>query len=95
LTALGAEQPIKFNIDLENELAVEMVIMGIMAIAWDCRTRGGMGIRFRDSSKAWRDIAMKGKLIEKHSEQPSSNLGRHGKRMSMQMRLSIPLKCGI
>jgi len=47
--------------DLENCLAVEMALMGLMAIAWDCRTRGGMGIRFHAGVKHWRHIVMNGK----------------------------------
>jgi hypothetical protein len=46
--------------DMENCLAVEMALMGLMAIAWDCRTRGGMGIRFHEGVKHWRVIVMNG-----------------------------------
>jgi len=48
--------------DMENCLAVEMALMGLMAIAWDCRTRGGMGIRFHEGVKHWRVIVMNGEL---------------------------------
>lgn len=46
--------------DMENCLAVQMALMGLMAIAWDCRTRGGMGIRFHEGVKHWRVIVMNG-----------------------------------
>jgi hypothetical protein len=49
--------------DLENYLAVEMALMGLMAIAWDCRTRGGMGIRFHEGVKHWRVIVMNGTSV--------------------------------
>ncbi|WWD16949.1 hypothetical protein CI109_101381 [Kwoniella shandongensis] len=55
LAALGA-QSLSFKVDLENSLTVQMVMMGLLAIAWDCRTRGGMGIRFREGTKQWRSI---------------------------------------
>ena len=66
LSALAAEARLPFRVDLEGALGVEMILIGLMAIAWDCRTRGGMGIRFRDGTKHWRSIVLNGK-------QPSSN----------------------
>lgn len=61
--ALAAEQPdhrLPFRVDLENKLADELVLIGLMAVAWDCRTRGGMGIRLRDGTKHWRGIVLHG-----------------------------------
>lgn len=43
-------------VDVDNSLSVMMVLIGLCAIAWDCRTRGGMGIRFRDGTKHWRAV---------------------------------------
>lgn len=58
LSALAAQDcltpPLK--VDLDNYLSMEMVLMGLMAIAWDCRTRGGMGIRFKEGTKHWRAV---------------------------------------
>jgi hypothetical protein len=59
LSALAAES-LEFEVGLENGLGVEMVLMGLLAIAWDCRTRGGMGIRFRDGTTHWRGIVLNG-----------------------------------
>ncbi|KAK8864734.1 hypothetical protein IAR55_001990 [Kwoniella newhampshirensis] len=55
LATLGA-QKLSFRVDLDNNLTVQMVLIGLLAIAWDCRTRGGMGIRFREGTKQWRSI---------------------------------------
>ena len=62
LETLAAENAIvkSYRADLENGLTVEMALMGLMAIAWDCRTRGGMGIRFREGTKHWRIIVING-----------------------------------
>lgn len=51
---------VPFYADLDNALTVEMVVMGLMAIAWDCRTRGGMGIKFKEGTKHWRSVVMNG-----------------------------------
>lgn len=59
LAALALEK-LSFKVDLENSLTVQMVLIGLIAIAWDCRTRGGMGIRFREGTKHWRSIVFKG-----------------------------------
>ena len=58
LSALAGDSclTMPFKVDLDNVLSVEMVFMGLMAIAWDCRTRGGMGIRFKDGTKHWRGV---------------------------------------
>ncbi|OCF31984.1 hypothetical protein I316_06370 [Kwoniella heveanensis BCC8398] len=45
-----------FGFNLESSLTVQMVLIGLMAIAWDCRTRGGMGIRFKEGTRNWRQI---------------------------------------
>ncbi|ADV24181.1 hypothetical protein I305_05764 [Cryptococcus gattii E566] len=58
LAALALEK-LSFKVDLENSLTVQMVLIGLIAIAWDCRTRGGMGIRFREGTKHWRSIVFK------------------------------------
>lgn len=63
LSALAAEDRLPFRVDAENSLGVEMILIGLMAIAWDCRTRGGMGIRFREGTKHWRSIVLNGKLL--------------------------------
>ena len=60
LSALAADEKLPFRVDLENALGVEMILVGLMAIAWDCRTRGGMGIRFREGTKHWRSIVLNG-----------------------------------
>ncbi len=60
LAALNSEQTPQFKIDDNNKFAVEMVLMGLMAAAWDCKTKGQLGLRFRDSAKHWRDIIMNG-----------------------------------
>lgn len=55
LAALAGDgTPIR--IDLDNSFQVMLVLSGLCAIAWDCRTRGGMGIRFRDGTKHWRTV---------------------------------------
>jgi hypothetical protein len=57
LSALAAEgAPSK--VDMDNAFAVSVVLTGLLATAWDCRTRGGMGLRFRDGSKHWRSIVL-------------------------------------
>ncbi|RXK38273.1 hypothetical protein M231_04446 [Tremella mesenterica] len=56
MSALGRERPLPFMVDAENSLGVEMILCGLMAIAWDCRTRGGMGIRLQDGMKHWRYV---------------------------------------
>jgi hypothetical protein len=48
------------HVDADNALAVEMVLMGVMAVAWDCRTRGGMGLKFREGTKQWRPLVLNG-----------------------------------
>ncbi|OXC68279.1 hypothetical protein AYX13_03236 [Cryptococcus neoformans] len=58
LAALALEK-LSFKVNLENSLTVQMVLIGLIAIAWDCRTRGGMGIRFREGTKHWRSIVFK------------------------------------
>lgn len=60
LSALAAEEKLPFRVHLDDALTVEMVIMGLMAIAWDCRTRSGMGIRFKEGVKHWRSIVING-----------------------------------
>jgi hypothetical protein len=61
LNALGMKETPHCRIDYDNALTVEMLLMGLMAIAWDCRTRGGMGIRFHSDVKHWRQVVMGGK----------------------------------
>jgi hypothetical protein len=58
LAALAADGAPSIPVDLDNSLSVMMVLTGLCAIAWDCRTRGGMGIRFRDGTKHWRSIVL-------------------------------------
>ncbi|WVQ79633.1 hypothetical protein IAT38_001733 [Cryptococcus sp. DSM 104549] len=58
LAALAVEK-LTFKPDYESSLTVQMVLIGLIAIAWDCRTRGGMGIRFREGTKHWRMIVFK------------------------------------
>jgi len=58
LAALAADGAPPIPVDLDNSLGVMMVLTGLCAIAWDCRTRGGMGIRFRDGTKHWRSIVL-------------------------------------
>ena len=61
MSALAAENSLlDFAVDMEHALSVEMVLMGLLAVAWDCRTRGGMGIRFREGTKQWRAIVLAG-----------------------------------
>ncbi|RSH89100.1 hypothetical protein EHS25_002766 [Saitozyma podzolica] len=64
VSALACQPPVPLKIDIENYLGVEMVLIGLMAAAWDCRTKGNMGIRFRDGAKHWRDILMNAATIE-------------------------------
>ena len=61
LCALVAEEQLKFGLDMENKLGAEMVLIGLMAVAWDCRTRGGMGLKL-SGTKPWRDIVLNGAL---------------------------------
>nr|XP_019046728.1 hypothetical protein I302_05482 [Kwoniella bestiolae CBS 10118]OCF25658.1 hypothetical protein I302_05482 [Kwoniella bestiolae CBS 10118] len=56
MSALSEEHKFLFKVDLDNSLTSQMVLIGLIAIAWDCRTRGGMGIRFREGTKHWRSI---------------------------------------
>lgn len=58
LSALSAEGAPPIKIDMDNSFAVSLVLTGLVAIAWDCRTRGGMGLRFRDGTKHWRSIVL-------------------------------------
>ena len=60
LSSMAASSFLPFKVDLDNYLGVEMVLMGLMAAAWDCRTKGGMGIKFGDGLKQWRPIVLKG-----------------------------------
>ncbi|WVF71094.1 hypothetical protein IAT40_005891 [Kwoniella sp. CBS 6097] len=55
-TSASAALKLPFKVDLESCLTVQMVLIGLMAIAWDCRTRGGMGIRFKEGTRNWRQI---------------------------------------
>ncbi|CAK9785193.1 unnamed protein product [Cutaneotrichosporon oleaginosum] len=57
LSALAAESA-QTKVEMDNPFAVSLVCTGLLAIAWDCRTRGGMGLRFRDGSKHWRSIVL-------------------------------------
>jgi hypothetical protein len=60
LEAFTIKEPTyKFTIDLDNFLTCEMVLMGLMAIAWDCRTRGGMGLKTA-TGEHWRVVVMRG-----------------------------------
>lgn len=59
-SALASEARLPLHIDADNALAVEMVLMGVMAVAWDCRTRGGMGLKFREGTKQWRPLVLNG-----------------------------------
>ncbi|ODN72778.1 hypothetical protein L202_08213 [Cryptococcus amylolentus CBS 6039] len=54
-----ALEPLAFKADLDNCLTVQMILIGLIAIAWDCRTRGGMGIRFKEGTKHWRSIVFR------------------------------------
>ena len=58
LTLLGSE-PLPFKIDGEGYLGAELVLLGLMAAAWDCRTRGGMGLKMREN-KQWRGMMLSG-----------------------------------
>jgi hypothetical protein len=58
LAALVADGGQQIPISLDNSFAATMVLTGLAAIAWDCRTRGGMGIHFRDGSKGWRPVVL-------------------------------------
>ena len=60
MSALAAGDMVDFKVDIDHALSVEMVLLGLMAVSWDCRTRGGMGIRFRDGTKQWRSIVLSG-----------------------------------
>ena len=64
LSALGAEQPSIYKVDHENALSVEMILIGLMAVAWDCRTRGSMGIRFKEGTKHYRMAVLHGEWWE-------------------------------
>ena len=57
--ALAAEQGQSLNIDHDSWFSAYMILMGLMAVAWDCRTRGGVGIRIPDF-KRWRGIVLVG-----------------------------------
>lgn len=48
-----------FKVDVDNSFSVMLILVGLSAIAWDSRTRGGMGIKFRDGTKHWRNIILK------------------------------------
>jgi hypothetical protein len=62
LCALVAEQKLKFGLDVDHKFGAEMVLIGHMAVAWDCRTRGGMGMKM-SGDKSWREIVLNGELI--------------------------------
>lgn len=59
-TALCAVPNFDFAVNEESALGVQMILMGMMAVAWDCRTRGGMGVKFRDGTQHWRSIVLNG-----------------------------------
>jgi hypothetical protein len=61
LYALSGSDSPPYRVDHENALTVEMLLMGLMATAWDCRTRGGMGIRLKADVKQWRGAVMGGR----------------------------------
>jgi hypothetical protein len=60
LSAMVAQADLQFVVDLENTLSVEMVLLGLMGTAWDHRTKGGMGIKFKDGAKHWRKLTQEG-----------------------------------
>lgn len=58
LLALSADGAPPIPVDIDNSFSVMVILTGLCAIAWDCRTRGGMGIRFREGTKHWRSIVL-------------------------------------
>lgn len=60
LRALAAEQDLSFEMSVDNALGGMMAVFGLMAVGWDCRTRGGMGLKFKDGATNWRNIVLHG-----------------------------------
>lgn len=60
MCALACQTPKPLLVDAEHALGVEMVLIGLIAVAWDCRTKGNMGIRYQDVSKHWRETVSEG-----------------------------------
>lgn len=52
-----------FRVGMENAMSVEMIRVGLKAISWDCRRRGGMGIRIREGTKRWRSIVLNSESV--------------------------------
>lgn len=63
VSALACQPPVPLVVDLEHYLGVELVLMGLMAAAWDCRTKGNMGIRFKEGSRHWREMLLNGEFM--------------------------------
>lgn len=62
LSAMVAQADLQFIVDLENYLAVQMVLLGLMGTAWDQRIKGGMGIKFKEGAKHWRKLTQDGQF---------------------------------
>lgn len=62
LSAMVAQADLQFPVDLENTLAVQMVLLGLMGTAWDQRIKGGMGIKFKEGAKHWRKLTQDGEF---------------------------------
>ena len=61
LASLGNEAVLPFQVDPEGYFGLELILIGVMACAWDFRTRGSMGLRAREVHKQWRPMALNGR----------------------------------
>lgn len=62
LSALISRPEAHIAIDLDNSMSIQMILLGIMATAWDQRIKGGMGIRLKEGTKHWRRLTQDGEL---------------------------------
>jgi hypothetical protein len=63
LRALAAEQDLTFEMSVDGALGGMMLVIGLMAVGWDCRTRGGMGLKFKDGATNWRNLVLHGETM--------------------------------
>ncbi|GMK59692.1 hypothetical protein CspeluHIS016_0802980 [Cutaneotrichosporon spelunceum] len=89
LSALAAEGAGP-KVDQDNTFAVSLVLTGLLAIAWDCRTRGGMGLRFRDGSKHWRSIVLNA-VVNLRAEHEVATAHLHSSVENRDLRDSIAI----
>ena len=80
VSALACQKPDPLVVDADHALGVEVVLIGLMAAAWDCRTKGNMGIRFKETTKHWREMLLNGgsepELADRSDHRASQIMGR-------------------